>query len=119
MQITDPMKAFQDAGHDGVYQFTRLVWEGPGRLMGRNIDTMQEFVRQSGNRLGEAWSDISHMSPVTDWPAMMNTCLQCSVAINQLAIRAASQAFSDATGQSLNSFPFKLPDTDKNRPSSP
>lgn len=118
MQINDPMKAFQDAGRDGVYQFTRLVWEGPGRLMGRNIDTMQEFVRLSGNRLGEAWSDISHMSPVTDWPAMMNTCLQCGVAINQLAIRAASQAFTDATGQSMSGFPFKFPDRDTNRPSS-
>lgn len=104
MLINEPMKSQADFGQDGVYQLTRMVWEGPGRMMGRNIDTMQEFVRQSGTRVGQAWSDIARMSPVTDWPAVMNTCLQCSIAINQLAIRMASQACSEATGQSLAMF---------------
>lgn len=105
MLINESMKHFADTGHQGVYQLTRLLWEEPGRMMGRNIDLMQAFVRESGNEIGQAWNEISRVSPLTDWPAVMNTTLQCAAAINQLALQTASRAYTEATGQSLAMFP--------------
>lgn len=95
MQATDPLKTVSEACRDGISQLTRLTLEGQQKMLGLNIDAMQEFIQQSGQQLEQNWSDLGHIDPMTAWPAFVARNVKCGMAINMLFCNLGARLYKD------------------------
>lgn len=100
----DQFKSLSEASRDGVCQFARLALEGQEKMLGLNIDAMQDFVEQSGSQVEQSWNDIAHLDPVSAWPALAARNLKCGMAINLLFLNTATRLCKDMAATTQMQF---------------
>ncbi|MGE5469660.1 MAG: hypothetical protein ACM3X0_02555 [Bacteroidota bacterium] len=97
----DDMKSLSETGHDGAGHLARLALAGQEKMIGLNIDALQELIKKSGSQLEQTLAEVAEMDLLRAWPYLLNRNWTMSTSLNLSAFGIATRLQKDlaATAQ--------------------
>lgn len=93
----DQLKTLSETSCDGICRIIRQALAGQEKMMGMNIDAVQEFIRKSGEQLERTCREMGQVDPVKGWPQLLTSNFKSGAAINLLLLRIAGQLRKNLT----------------------